>query len=129
MDAAFSIAVLPDDPADVVRTKRLITSLMWVTIPVSAFSVYQMVVLFDAPGAGIVIGLLAVAIVSVLIAMWLEPRTYPHVMHVVSFATILVSSVLVVMAGGILESGISHVWGLIAVLAAAAVFADHRATL
>ncbi len=129
IDTAISIAVLPGDSADEVRTKRLITGALWLTFPISTISIYQMAVVFDSPIAALVLVGNEIVMAALIVSLWKRPATYPGVMHPLALSTIVVSTALVVMAGGLIESGFSIVWAILAVLAAVAVFADHRATI
>jgi guanylate cyclase len=128
IERVLSFAVVPGDTTDDARTKKLFTGIMWITLPATAFSTFQMVVIFEAPYAGSALGSLVLVIVGVLFALWLRPSTYPAVMHVIVLSAILVSAALVILFGGFLASGANSVWGFISVLGALAIFGDRRAT-
>ncbi|HLF61011.1 MAG TPA: adenylate/guanylate cyclase domain-containing protein [Acidimicrobiia bacterium] len=126
LDRALSTAVVPGDSQDTVRTKRLLTGSLWVSVPAIAISVIQLLV-FEAPVAA---GLIAVALIvslGSLLALWVWPGSYPGVMHVVAGGNIMLSASLVVVFGGLLESGVNSVWGLVVLVGAVVVFGDWRA--
>ena len=50
-------------------------------------------------------------------------------MHVIAFINIAISAAEMVIMGGLLESGVNSVWGLVALIGALAVFGDRRANL
>lgn len=128
VDRALSIAVLDDDPNEVRRTKRLFAAVLWVALVTNLTAVYQLAAA-GAPGAAfLLVGSFSVAAGS-LVAMWVNPSTYPHVVHVIAAVTILVSSGLTLLFGGFLESGANSIWGFLSVLGALVVFEDLRAAL
>lgn len=125
----LDIAVLPEDQGDIARTKRLVAGVLWASIPISTMSAIQLGVVFDAPPAGWAVGAAVLVNALALLALWLAPRTYPNIVHLPVGMTVLLSFALVIMAGGLLESGMNAVWGFVGILGALAVFGDRRATL
>lgn len=128
VDRALSIAVLPGDSPEVVRTKRLLAGVLWVSLPITVLSSVQLALVFDAPVAGLTVGSAFVSVMASLLILWRRPSTYPAVTHLPVGNSILISAALAVMAGGLVASSVNAVWGFVAVLAALAVFADRRAT-
>ncbi len=120
------IAVLPDDRPDVVATKRLFTAALWLSLVTSAFSIYQFYAL-DAPVAAAVVGIPVLPTIISLVAMRMRPTTYPGVMHLVALGTLVTTSLMIVLLGGIFESAGNSVWALLVIVGAAAIFADRRA--
>ncbi|HEY6628426.1 MAG TPA: adenylate/guanylate cyclase domain-containing protein, partial [Acidimicrobiia bacterium] len=128
IDRAVSIAVVPADSLETVRTKRLLTGALWVSVLSLAISVYQLLS-FEAPVAATLNAFSLVISLATLFAMWLWPRTYPGVMHLIAFENILISAGLVVVFGGLLESGVNPLWGLVALVGTVAIFGDWRANV
>ena len=127
-DAALSIGVVSGDSSEVVRTKRLLAGVLWLSLPMTVLSSWQLAVAFEAPIAGAtVFSAFFVATVS-LSVLYRWPSTFPDITHLIVGNTILISAALVVMAGGFLASGANAVWGLVSVLGALVVFNDRRAT-
>lgn len=122
----MSLAVVPGDTPDTIRTKRLFTTAMWASLVTSAGSILLMVQ-NDAPWAALTVSIPLVTAALSLVAMWREPSTYPAVMHLVAAGTIFTSGVLAVMFGGIFESAGAVYWSMLAVLGAVAIFSDRRA--
>jgi guanylate cyclase len=128
VDRALSIAVASDDNQETIRTKRLMTGVLWVSMPVTVLSSMQLAVMADAPIAGLTVGTAFVSAAVTLLTGWRWPSTYPNIAHLPVGNAVLISAALIVMAGGLLASGVNSVWGFVAVLAALAVFGDGRAT-
>ncbi|HEX6947136.1 MAG TPA: adenylate/guanylate cyclase domain-containing protein [Acidimicrobiia bacterium] len=124
---AIDIAVLPGDNEETIRTKRLLTAAVIISIPTSIVSALTTAYVFGSPGAGAVIGLSAVGSIVVLTVVKLRPTTYPAVMHFIAAYNILISMGLLVGFGGILPSGINAIWAILSVVGAMVVFADWRA--
>jgi adenylate cyclase len=123
----LSIAVLEGDDAGTVRSKRLLTGALAVSVFTSALSAYTQAG-FSAPLASLAIALTALVAIASLVAMWRRPSTYPAVMHYVTATSLAISAAVTVMYGGIIESGAAPVWGVITILGALVIFADRRAT-
>lgn len=128
VDRALSIAVVPDDDQETMRTKRLMSGVLWVSLPVTVLSAVQLAVVFEAPAAGLTVGTSFVAAAVSLFVMWRWPSTFPDIAHLPVANAILISAALVVMAGGLLASGVNAVWGFVAVLAALAVLGNRSAS-
>jgi hypothetical protein len=128
LNRMVSLAVVPGDAPDTIRTKRLFTTAMWASL-LTAVSSISLLLRDDAPlaAAATAIPLLTAAIS--LVAMWRDPSTYPGVMHLVAGGTIATSSAIIVMFGGIYESAGAATWSMLAVFGAVAIFADRRAHL
>jgi len=122
----IDLAVLPEDRTDVVRTKRLFTAAIWVSIVTSGLSVYQLAV-FGAPWASAAVAVPIVTAVLALLWMWRRPSTYPGVMHLVAAGTITTTAAMIVLLGGVFESAGNTAWGMLVVVGAVAIFADRRA--
>jgi adenylate cyclase len=118
--------VLPDDRPDIVRTKRLFTAAMWASIVTSTLSVYQLWVA-EVPWAAVAVSVPILAAVVSLVAMRIDPSTFPGVMHVVAAATMGTTAAMIVLFGGIAESANNTAWSILAVIGAVALFADRRA--
>jgi guanylate cyclase len=128
VDRALSIAVVDNDTADTVRTKRLLTGALWAALATSTLSAIQ----FFATGAnpsGYLLATVPPVLLATLFALWRWPSVYPNVMHPLAAQAILISAVQVVMAGGLHASAVNSVWILVVILGALAVFADRRATI
>lgn len=119
-------AVLPGDPPDLVRTKRLFTAAMWASLVTSTFSVYQLYTA-EVPWAAVAVSVPILTAIVSLVAMRVDPNTYPGVMHVVAAGTLGTTAVMIVLFGGVLESGNNTAWSILAVIGAVAIFADRRA--
>ena len=121
-----SLAVVPGDGPDAIRTKRLFATAMWASLVTSISSVV-ILIRDDATlaAAASTIPFLTAAIS--LIAMWRDPATYPGVMHLVAGGTIATSMAMIVMFGGIFESAGAATWSMLAVFGAIAIFSDPRA--
>jgi adenylate cyclase len=128
LESALSVAVLPTDSHDVRRTKRLLTGILWASIPTTLLSVLQFAVIEGEPDMALVVVLpgLAAPLTLLIVARW--PRTYPSIAHLPIGVTVGVAIVVVALGGGFLGSAANAMWGIVAILGAAAVFADGRAT-
>lgn len=122
----ISFAVLPGDRPELARTKRLFTTVLWVSIVSTGFTVSQYV-RYDAVLVAWVVTLPGIAAAVALTAMKVRPSTYPGVLHLVIAATIVVSAANIVLLGGILESANGTTWSVLALVGGAVVFADRRA--
>lgn len=122
----LDLAVLPDDRPEVVRIKRIFTAAMWPAILISLLSIYQMIV-FEAPWAAIALTPPVFAAAISLIALWIEPGNFPRMMHLVAASTLLTTSIVIVLFGGVFNAANNTIWAVLVVLAAVAVFADRRA--
>ncbi len=122
----ISLAVLPGDRPDLIRTKRLFTAAMWASIVTSVVSVYQLFV-FDAPWAAAAVGIAIVAAVITLVLLWLRPTTFPAVMHIVVLGTMITNTAVTILYGGIDEAAGNALWAVLVVVGAVAIFADRRA--
>ncbi|HEX6286287.1 MAG TPA: adenylate/guanylate cyclase domain-containing protein, partial [Acidimicrobiia bacterium] len=56
-----------------------------------------------------------------------DPSTFPGVMHIVAFGTLLATTAMILLFGGVLESANNTAWSILAVIGAVALFADRRA--
>lgn len=128
LDRVLSVGAIPGDDQETTRTKRLMAGVLWVSLPITVLSSMQLAVVFEAPAAGLIVGSAFVAAAVSLLVVWRWPLTYPRIAHLPVGNAILISAALVVMAGGLVASGVNAVWGFVAVLAALAVFADRRAS-
>ncbi len=128
LDRALSGAIAPGDSPETMRTKRLLSGALLVSLPIIAFSVVQLVIL-GAPVAGAVIAIAFVVNLGCLAVMSAWPAAYPGIMHVIAGINIAISAAEIVIMGGLLESGVNSVWGLVALIGALAVFGDRRANL
>jgi guanylate cyclase len=120
------IAVLPDDPPDLVTVKRLFTAAMWASLITTAISVYQLYV-NDAPWAAAAVSVPIFTATVSLLAMRVTPRAYPGVMHVVAAGTMTTTFSMIVILGGVFPSAGNTAWGVLAVVGGVAIFADRRA--
>lgn len=127
-DRAISIGVTPEDDAERARTKRLFTAIIWFTLPMSTFSSLQLAIAQDAPVAGLTIATALVASVITLVVLRFRPAAFPEIGHLIFGVSMGISAALVVLAGGLLASGVNAVWGFVGVLGALVIFSDHRAT-
>ena len=121
----LDLAVLPDDRPEQARTKRLFTAALWASIFTSLVSVYQMFV-FEAPWAAVVLTLPIAAAVISLVAIWIQPATFPAVMHLIAAASMGTTMVIIVLFGGVFEAANNTAWAILVVLASVAIFADRR---
>jgi guanylate cyclase len=129
VDALLSLAVVSGDNSEVVRAKRLLVGILWVSMAVTTLSSFLLAVVFGAPIAGaVVFSAFFVAGFSLLV-VWRRPSTFPNIVHLIVGNAILISTLLVVLAGGFLESGANGIWGIVAVLGALVVLGDRRATV
>ena len=128
LDRALSGAIAPGDGPETIRTKRLLSGALLVSLPIIAFSVIQLVIL-GAPVAGAVIAIAFVTNLACLAVMSVRPESYPGIMHMIALINIAISAAEIVIVGGLLASGVNSVWGLVAVIGALAVFGDRRANL
>ncbi len=128
LDRALSIAVVPTDNQDVRRTKRLLTGVLWASIPTTALSMVQFTVVEGEPLMALIITLPGVAAIVTLTVAARWPASYPEIAHLPIGATLLAAAIVVALGGGFLGSAGNAMWGLVAVIGAAAVFGDGRAT-
>lgn len=126
LNRLVSLAVVPGDAPDTIRTKRLFTTAMWASLLTSVSSI-SLLVRDDAPLAAAASALPFLTAAISLVAMWRDPGTYPGVMHLVAGGTIATSSALIVMFGGIYESAGAATWSMLAMFGAVAIFGDRRA--
>ena len=126
LDRALSGAIASGDSPETIRTKRLLSGALLVSLPIIAFSVVQLVIL-GAPVAGAVISIAFVTNLGCLLVMSAWPATYPGIMHAIALINIAISAAEIVIMGGLLESGVNSVWGLVALIGTLAVFGDRRA--
>lgn len=128
LNRMVSLAVVPGDAPDAIRTKRLFTTAMWASLLTSVSSI-SLLVRDDAPLAAAATAIPFLTAAISLVAMWRDQSTYPGVMHLVAGGTIATSSAMIVMFGGIYESAGAATWSMLAVFGAVAIFADRRAHL
>jgi adenylate cyclase len=128
LNRMVSLAVVPGDAPDTIRTKRLFTTAMWASLLTSVSSI-SLLIRDDAPLAAAATAIPFLTAAISLVAMWRDPSTYPGVMHLVAGGTIITSSAIIVMFGGIYESAGAATWSMLAVFGAVAIFADRRAHL
>jgi guanylate cyclase len=128
LERMISFAVEPGDRPDRTRTKRLFTAAMWASIVTSSVSVFQFY-LFEAPWAAVAVSVPIVSAVVALIAMRVDKGTFPAVMHVVAAGTMLTTTGMIVIFGGVFETAGNTSWAMLAVIGAVAIFADRRAHL
>ena len=126
LNRLVSLAVVPGDPPDAIRTKRLFTTAMWASLLTSISSI-TLLIRDDAPLAAAATAIPFLTAAISLVSMWHNPGTYPGVMHLVAAGTIGTSLAMVVMFGGIFESAGAATWSMLAVFGAVAIFADRRA--
>ena len=79
VDRALSIAVIPDDDQETIRSKRLIAGVLWVSLLITVLSSMQLAVVFEALAAGLTIGSIFVTAAVSLFVMWRWPSTYPRI--------------------------------------------------
>ncbi|HSF85108.1 MAG TPA: adenylate/guanylate cyclase domain-containing protein [Acidimicrobiia bacterium] len=127
-ESMVSIADVEGDDHEHARSKRLLVGVLWVSLPVSIASAFQMAFVLDAPPAALVIGSGPVTAAGSLVALWLRPTVFPGIMHLLVGVVVAISAALTVMAGGLLDSGFNAVWGFLGLLGAVALFGDRRAT-
>lgn len=127
VERAVSLAVVPGDDVETIRTKRLLTGVLWLSLLSGTLSSWM---LWSQGAFWAGMGVMGTVLTGAgsLLAMAIEPRTYPGVMHVIALVTIGVSALVVVLFGGFIEAGANSVWGILAVIGALAVFEDRRAT-
>ncbi len=126
LNRMVSLAVVPGDGPDAIRTKRLFTTAMWASLVTSVSSV-ALLIRDDAPWAAAATAIPFLIAAISLTAMWRDPATYPGVMHLVAGGTIATSMGMIVMFGGIFESAGAATWSMLAVFGAVAIFSDPRA--
>lgn len=119
--------MLPTDNQEMVRTKRLLTAALLISIPTSIISAVMTALTLGAPGAGAVILIAPIGNTIALTWVRVRPKAYPGVMHFVAAFNMIISLTIVALSGGLLSSGINAVWGVLSVLGAMVVFADRRA--
>lgn len=128
-DRMRDLALLEGDSVELQRTKRLFTTVLWISLPMTLISSAQLAIIADAPEAAFVLLTMFVLAAGELIALTRSPATFDLAAHVLIGAVVLVSAVLVVMAGGLVASAVNSIWGLLAVVGSLAVFGDRRATI
>lgn len=126
IDQLVTVAVVPGDRPDTIRTKRLFTTAMWASVITSIVSIL-LLNQNDAPWAAAATAIPMLTAVISLVAMWITPSSYPGVMHLVVGGTIVTSVITMVLFGGIFESAGAATWGMLAVIGGVAVFGDRRA--
>ncbi len=125
LDRMISFAVEADDRPDQIRTKRLFTAAMWGSMLTSSVSVYQFYV-FSAPWAAAAVFAPVLAAAFALIAMAADSRTFPAVMHIVCAGTLITTTSVIVLFGGVFEAAGNTSWAVLTVIGAVAIFADRR---
>lgn len=128
LDRALSIAVVPADSEETRRTKRLLTGILWASIPSSAISLVQFSIIEEQPAMAFAVVPPGITAIVTLIVATRWPRSYPNIAHLPIGATILSAAIVVAIGGGFLGSAANAMWGIVAVVGAAAVFGDGRAT-
>ena len=128
LDSALSIGVTADDDAEVARRKRLLAGILWVSLPMTIVSSSQLAFAQDAPAAGLTVASAFLVAAVSLVVLWIRPSTFPDITHLIVGDAVLISAVLVVLAGGFLASGANAVWGFVPVLGALVIFNDGRAS-
>lgn len=128
LDRLLSVAIVPEDTQDVRRTKRLLTGILWASIPTTILSMVQFALVEGEPDMAMVVLLPGIAAPVTLAIVIRHPATYPNIAHLPIAVTVGVSYLVVALGGGFLASAGNAYWGLVAVLGAAAVFGDGRAT-
>lgn len=108
---AVDLGVVPTDSQETVRTKRLLTGALLISIPTSFVSAATTAFALGAPGAGAVILIAPIGNVVALALMRARPSAYEGVMHLVAAYNMGISLTIVALSGGLLASGINAVWG------------------
>ena len=129
LDRMLSLAVVPDDTLETARTKRLLTGVLWASIPLSLLNGWTIATFQGSPEAGLVIASLVLSALATTLIVWRRPAAYPTIAHLPIGHAILTSAVLAFMAGGLLASAVNAVWGFVSLLGALAVFNDRRANV
>ena len=129
LDRMLSSAVVPDDTLETARTKRLLTGVLWASIPLSLLNGWMIATLQGSPAAGLTIASLVLSSAATLLITWRKPTTYPTIAHLPIGHAIFTSAALAFMAGGLLPSAVNAVWGFVSLLGALAVFNDRRANV
>jgi adenylate cyclase len=124
-----SVGAAADDSVEIARTKRLFTGLMWISLPIATFATLQFAFAQSAPEAALALAPAAITVPVSLLVIWRWPQSYPNIAHLMIGAAVFDAAVLVVLAGGLFESGANSVWAFLGVLLAVVIFADWRATM
>lgn len=99
---------------------------LWASLITSVTSVVLLLQL-NAPWAAATTAVPFVTAGVSLAAMWVNPSSYPRVMHLVAAGTLVTAMVVIVMFGGIFASAGAAGWGTLMVVGTVAIFADRRA--
>lgn len=118
----LSFGAYPDEPERRRGGRRILVGAMWYSVP--------FIPVFSAAGplregrfwVAVVLWSIGVVNLAVLIALKLYPRNYENIIPVVFVANIAGSSIIAIIQGGLVPSGVNNAWGLISVLGAIVAF-------
>lgn len=125
-DRALSIAITDDDDQETMRTKRLITGALWVTL------LNPWTLIFQAIGAQAPLAAWAglasfLSAAVVLLVLWLRPRSFPRIFHLIMVVNLGAAVSMTLLFGGFVASGVNFIWAVALVFGALIVFDDWRA--
>lgn len=118
----LSFGAYPDEPERRRGGRRILVGAMWYSIPFIA--------VFSVAGpmregriwVGVVLWSIGVVNLAVLIALKLYPRSYETITRVAFVANVAGSSIIAIIQGGLIPSGVNNAWGLVSVLGAIVAF-------
>lgn len=120
-----SFGAQPGDPHDVRRLKRVLAGALWLSlIPNTTFTTLNFT--SGRPLAGLTLLFSEFVLLGTLVVWELRPDFWPNVFHFLMAGNFVVLIAMTALFGGFAESGANFVWGFAAMLAAVAVFRDHR---
>ncbi|MGI9667670.1 MAG: adenylate/guanylate cyclase domain-containing protein [Acidimicrobiia bacterium] len=129
VDRLLDIGVAPEDSSELMRTKRLYTGVLWISLPLSTVSLLQLALVQGVPMAALMLVPMSLLVIGSLLVIWRWPASFPNLYHVMVGMALAMAAGLVVLAGGVVASGANSLWAFLAVLFAVVLFTDWRATM
>lgn len=125
-ERAISIAVIEGDDQETIRTKRLITGALWISLLNPWVLIIQLIAA-DAPLAALAGFASFLSAAVVLFVFWLRPRSFTRVFHVIMVVNLGTAFSMTILFGGFLASSVNFIWAVVLVFGAMIVFGDWRA--
>ena len=98
--------------------RRIIVGALWFSIPFIAFFSLAGAVREGRIWVAVVLWSIAAVNLIVIISLRLYPRRYRMIVQLAFVANVVGSATIAIIQGGLIESGVNNVWGLVSVLGA-----------
>lgn len=98
--------------------RRIIVGALWFSIPFIAFFSLVGAVREGRIWVAVVLWSIAAVNLIVIISLRLYPRRYRMIVQLAFVANVVGSATIAIIQGGLIESGVNNVWGLVSVLGA-----------